>query len=145
MLPALVNPVLPVGHGKLDFLLSLLLLILGNRLRSLRFDQDILFRHSVETGKIIIFNQFDKFGRIRSIPGFFQAVRPGLVVGRLVLEKEFVTVPVSQEVRMVTERFLGGIVDPEALSLFIIVIRHVLPFPVMTFYSKMIVPLGGER
>ena len=81
---------------------------------------------------------------IGSISGFLQPECPTLVIGRVEIEEKFVTVLVPEKIRVVTERFIGAVVNSETLLAGIIIVAHGLAAPAVTFNSEVVVTLDGE-
>ena len=118
----------------------------GFRLRCRRFltvqGNRIAYRHPVVLRKVVIFNDFNQFGRILRICGItrlLQAVRPGLIIRQLILEEELITVPITQEITVVAETFIGRAVHPETLVPAVIVHLHGLALPVVELLVGLVV------
>ena len=121
---------------------------LGGRLRHVC---KLFVGEEVKTGQVILLYAADKLvgiGRVRGITSLLEAESPALVVPAVQVEKEFVAVPVAEEVAMVTEALLRGIVRAEALSLAVIVHIHGTALPVvMALDTKVVVAVhrkGGQ-
>ena len=98
--------------------------------------------------EIIILYEFYQFAgicRIRCISGLLQPICPRLIVCNLVVEKESISLTVTQEIRMVTERILGIIILPETLSFGIIIMINPATLPsIVAFDSEMVIAFESQ-
>ena len=124
---------------------------LFNLVGRLRQGGHFFLRENVEAGQIIVLDALDQLGgvgRVRGIAGLLEAVGPALVVRQFQVEEEFVAVPVTEEIRVVPEAFLRGVVHAETLSAAVVIHVHGPARPVLVALdAKVVVALccqGGE-
>ena len=105
--------------------------------------------HPVKAPEIIVLHALDKFrriGRVRRVTGLLEAVCPRLVIHRLEIEQELVAVPVTEEIGMVPEAFLRGIVGTEAFVPPVVVGPHRPSVPVVVALdAEVIVAFRRQR
>ena len=66
---------------------------------------------------------------------------PSLIIGRVKIKQELISVAITQEIRMIAEGLFCRSISAETVILLVIVIEHLGSRPVMTFDSEMIVGL----
>ena len=66
---------------------------------------------------------------------------PALVIIRFQIEKELISVTISQKIRMVTERLLDRVIFTEAFSLPVIILIYGFSIPIVSFDTEMIIGL----
>ncbi len=120
------------------------------------FNKQRRFRHAhlfpggtdVKTVEIVILNDFYKLVgifRVGGIARFFKPASPAFIVGWSKFEKRLVAVAVAQEVRMVPEALGIACINPETLLGGIIIVIHLLAFPVaVALDAKMIMAFYGQ-